>query len=184
MERNMSYSLSHIQHTAHYIVNRCQYTSGESLGSAAKRELHDTIVLSLSELASRNTQNMIINPANLAIQSLFDYLAENYILFPQNVTFKMTASGRSFESMRGQSSLKIYDCTEVKHDHSGGAARKYRAIRDEAKPSPLGELGSRNEDLCQPAILTRFERSKQQKTASKNRAADREYKYDSMRMSP
>jgi len=173
----MSYSLKHLQHTAHYIVNCCQYSSGESLTASAKRHLFDELVIALRELSYRDTAVMVIDSNNLALRELFTSLLEDNIIFPQDTTFLIKSTGESFEK-RKKVKTKIYDCQEIKYHRD--AAEKYRAIRDGAKPPSLNQsFGEENIFEHQPVtFLTAYEKRKAAKSASQQRSNARDWKLE------
>ncbi len=171
----MSYSLKHLQQTAHYIVNRCQYSSGELLSHSGKKHLHNEVVVALLDLSYRNTVMMVINPGNGALDGLFSALSEDKIVFPENTTYLIQSTGESYEKVSGDKT-KIYDCKEVKYNR--GADQKYRAIRDLVKP-PLLSNYDENEKILEPqtpTYLTTYERNQSDKALSKQISAERDDK--------
>lgn len=169
----MSYSLKHLQHTAHYIVNRCQYSSGESLSQSGKKHLHNEVVAALLDLSYRNTVMMVINPGNDALDGLFSALSEDKIVFPKNTIYLIQSTGESYEKVSGDKT-KIYDCQEVKFNRD--AVEKYRAMRDAVKPPLLSNCYENDKvfDHQTPTYLTGYERNQANKTLSKQRRAERD----------
>lgn len=113
----MSYSLSHLQHTVHYIVDKLQFSdprkSHKNLTASDKRRISLELLSAIDPLQARNPKNIAINPSNSYLKEFFDMLHDKNILFPESTTYLLKRTGLSYELHDGNR-VEIYNRKRIR----------------------------------------------------------------------
>lgn len=108
----MSYNLSHLQQTVHYIVEKLQFNDPrkghQNLTSSVKDWISLELLAAIDPLQVRNPKNIAINPSNKYLKEFFDLLQDRNIIFPESTTYLLKRTGVSYELHDGNR-VEIYN---------------------------------------------------------------------------
>lgn len=114
----MSYQLKHLQFTADYIANQLKYASEDqrkqNLTKSDKKWVTKALLQVLDPIQKSNPKVIVINRDNKKLNSFFEYLEKNNILFPTNTTYLLKRSAESYECKDGLKN-EIYNRHKVKN---------------------------------------------------------------------
>lgn len=129
----MSYQRQHLQFTVQYIVEKFRYdVSPEKLNTlttSSKKHWEQELFAALAPLAKRNFSEFILSPGNKDLAAFFLLLAKNHVLFPQNTTYLLERSGKTYER-NNEHNKCIYDRQKIR---AKVAARRLGELQEQLR---------------------------------------------------
>lgn len=149
----MGYALAQLQHTANYIVERCQYENHDKLTASTKRRLSNDLVRVLLELAAKNKPLMVIEPNNQALKAFFDMLIEDKIQFP-DATYIIKQGTECYARCNQDKSQKtvIYD---HRRRHEFGYKDEVKDLRKALRALTIEEGQGDTVDIANEALTAK-----------------------------
>lgn len=139
----MAFALQQLQNTAHFIIERCRYDSGDTLTKSNKRWVFDELVAALYELATRDKPLIVVNPQNGALKSFFELLDTHKIIFP-DATYIIRNGTECYQRHNGMRT-DIYD---HRLRHQRGYKEQVKAARsDLSDMASLDDRGLEDVDV-------------------------------------
>ncbi len=129
----MSYQRQHLQFSVQYIVEKFRYNASSeklnTLTTSSKKHWEQELFAALTPLVKRKYSEFTISPDNKYLAAFFLVLAENKILFPQNTTYLLERSGKTFERNNGHDKC-IYDRQKIR---AKVAARRLSELQEQLR---------------------------------------------------
>lgn len=151
----MSYNLSHLQHTIHYIVDQLQYTDQKlrtrKLSSSDKKWIEEELFVAIFPLSERNPKNIAINSANIYLKDFFVLLHNSKIEFPQDTTYLLKRNGLSYELHDGNRK-EIYNRQKSKDKATARRSAELASLTDKLNELAIDDYS--NEDSISDSEIT------------------------------
>jgi hypothetical protein len=129
----MSYNLSHLQHTIHYIVEQLEYADhtlrSRKLSSSDKRWIEEELFVAVFPLSERNPKNIAINSTNTYLKDFLVSLHNSNIEFPAATTYLLKREGLSYELHDG-SRKEIYNRQKLKNKVNARRSAELASLAD------------------------------------------------------
>ncbi len=145
----MSYNLSHLQHTIHYIVDQLEYADqslrSRKLSSSDKRWIEEELFVAIFPLSERNPKNIAINSTNTYLKDFFVLLHNSKIQFPLATTYLLKRSGLSYELHDGNRK-EIYNRQKSKDKITARRSAELASLTDKLNELALDDYSDQESD--------------------------------------